>query len=151
MRVEKSFEVERSRDDVVDLLCRDETLVKLLPGESEIVESAGDRRTVRTHYRALGRDGVATFEFTFLMDGNIRFQKVCDGRVWRELSGEVAVEPRRQGAQLCVQMSGRTKTLVPEFTIKQPMEDQIQQMSDALRDLLSDDGRWARSGAECNG
>ena len=137
MRVEKSFEVERSRDDVVELLCQDETLLKLFPGESEIVESEGDRRTIRTHYRALGREGVATFHFTFLMDGNIRFEKVCDGRVWRELKGEVEVQQRGKAAQLRIQMSGRTKTLVPEFTIQQPMEEQIEQMTDSLRELLA--------------
>lgn len=136
MRVEKSFEVSRNRDDVVALLCSDETLLELLPGKSEIVESEGDHRTVRTHYHALGREGVATFDFTFLMDGNIRFQKRCDGRIWRELSGEVAIEERRDGAQLRIQMSGRTKALVPEFTIKLPMEEQVEQMASALRELL---------------
>ena len=136
MRVEKSFEVSRNRDEVVERLCSDETLLELLPGESEIVESEGDHRTVRTHYQALGREGVATFDFTFLMDGNIRFQKRCDGRIWRELSGEVAIEERRNGAQLNIQMSGRTKPLIPEFTIKQPMEEQVEQMASALRELL---------------
>lgn len=137
MRVEKSFQIDRDRDDVVALLCSDETLLKLLPGKSEIVESEGDRRTIRTHYRALGRDGVATFDFTFLLDGNIRFEKRCDGRIWRELAGEVLVEERGRGSQLRIQMSGRTKGLVPEFTIKQPMEEQIGQMSEALQDLLT--------------
>ena len=136
MRVEKSFEVPRSRDDVVEALCSDATLLELLPGESEIVERDGDQRTVRTRYTALGREGVATFDFTFLMDGNIRFQKRCDGRIWRELSGEVAIEERNQGAELRIQMSGRTKSLVPEFTIKQPMEEQVEQMAGALRELL---------------
>ena len=74
MRVEKSFEVNRSRDEVVELLCRDEVLLQLLPGKSEIIDSSGDNRRLRTHYRALGRDGVATFDFSFLLDGNIRFQ-----------------------------------------------------------------------------
>ena len=137
MRVEKSFEVGRSRDEVVELLCRDEALLQLMPGKSEIVDSRGDNRTMRTHYRALGRDGVATFDFTFLLDGNIRFQKVCDGRIWRELSGEVLIEERGEGAQLRIKLSGRTKGLVPEFTIKQPMEEQVEQMSAALQDLLS--------------
>jgi carbon monoxide dehydrogenase subunit G len=136
VRVEKSFEVSRSRDEVVERLCSDETLLELLPGKSEIVESEGDHRTVRTHYQALGREGVATFDFIFLMDGNIRFQKRCDGRIWRELSGEVAIEERRNGAQLRIQMSGRTKSLIPEFTIKQPMEEQVEQMASALRELL---------------
>ncbi len=137
MRVEKSFEVDRSRDEVVELLCRDEVLLQLLPGKSEIIDSSGDNRRLRTHYRALGRDGVATFDFSFLLDGNIRFQKVCDGRIWRELSGDVCVEERGEGSQLRIKLTGRTKGLVPEFTIKQPMEEQVEQMSAALRDLLS--------------
>ncbi len=137
MRVEKSFEVDRSRDEVVKLLCRDEVLLQLLPGKSEIIDSSGDNRRLRTHYRALGRDGVATFDFSFLLDGNIRFQKVCDGRIWRELSGDVCVEERGKGSQLRIKLTGRTKGLVPEFTIRQPMEEQVEQMSAALRDLLS--------------
>ena len=137
MQLEQHFEVDRSRDDVVALLCRDETLLKLLPGDTEIVKSEGDHRTMRTHYQALGREGVATFDFTFLVDGNLRFEKVCDGRIWRQLSGEVEVEELGEGAELRIQLNGRTKGLVPEFTIKPSMEEQIQLMSEALRDLLS--------------
>jgi carbon monoxide dehydrogenase subunit G len=134
MRLTKSFQVKRARDDVVEILSRDETLIGLFPdSDTEIVERKGDRCTTRTRYRALGREGVATFHFTFLMDGNVRFEKVCDGRVWRELRGEVDVEERGAGARVSIELEGRTKALVPEFTIKGPMEEQIAQMSDALR------------------
>ena len=137
MRLEKSFKVDRSRDDVVEVLCSDATLVGLFPGtETEVVESAGDRRTTRTRYTALGREGVATFHFTFLMDGNVRFEKVCDGNVWRELRGEVTVEKAGTGSVVSVELNGRTRSLVPEFTIKGEMERQIDQMSNALRDRL---------------
>ena len=33
-------------------------------------------------------------------------------------------------------MDGRTKTLVPEFTIKGPMHDQIEQMAKALKQRI---------------
>ena len=137
MRVQKSLEVSRSRDEVVELVCCDESLLGLLPGKCEIIDSEGDQRTVRSHYRVLGGEGVATFDVTYLMDGNIRFQKVCDGRIWRELSGEVLIDEQGAGSRLRIELKGRTKGFVPEFTIKQPMEEQVEQMIDALRDLLS--------------
>lgn len=138
MRLQKSFEVQRPRDEVVDRLCRDDTLLGLFPdGETEIVASDGDRRTTRTKYRALGREGVATFHFTFLLDGGVRFEKVCDGRVWRELKGDVSIDERGDGSKVQLELVGRTKSLVPEFTIKGPMEEQIAQMTDSLRDRLA--------------
>jgi len=138
MRLEKRFEIDRSRDDVVALLCRDETLIGLFPdNETEIVDSQGDERTTRTRYTALGREGVATFRFTFLLDGNVRFEKVCDGRVWSELRGEVRVEEEGERSRIEIEMAGHTKPFVPEFAIKGPMEDQIEQMATGLRELLA--------------
>jgi len=136
MRLEQSFRVERSRDDVVGVLCSDEMLTGLLPGETEITESDGDRRTTRTRYTALGREGVATFHWTFLMDGNIRFEKVCDGNVWRQLDGLVEVEEDGDGALVRLELEGRTRPLVPEFTIKGQMESQIRDMTRALEKRL---------------
>jgi hypothetical protein len=139
MHLTEAFEVMRPRDDVVELLCQDETLVGLLSeGETEIVESEGDRRTIETHYRALGRAGVATFHFTFLMDGNIRFEKVCNGNVWKKLEGLVSVDELDDtSCEVRIELSGKTKGLVPEFTIKGPMEEQIQDMTAALEEKLS--------------
>ncbi len=138
MQLEKSFDLKSPRDEVVAVLCRDETLIGLLgEGDTELVESRGDRRTTRTRYRALGREGVATFHFTYLLDGNIRFEKVCDGNVWRELRGGVTVDERADGARVTIEMTGRTKTLVPEFTIRGPMEEQLQQMSESLLRMLA--------------
>jgi len=139
VRLTNSFEVMRKRDDAVELLCSDETLLGLVPhGHTEIIESVGDRRTTQTRYRALGRAGVATFHFTFLLDGDVRFEKVCDGNVWKWLEGRVSV--RERGTERCnvrIEISGRTKNLVPEFTIKAPMEDQIQEMTTALKERLN--------------
>ena len=137
MKQSRRFEVPRSRDAVVERLCCDETLLELLPqGETEIVESNGDHRTTRTHYTALGRSGTVTFHFTFLMDGNVRFEKVCDGNVWRELRGTLRFEERQGKTRVRIAMDGRTRSLVPEFTIKGAMRDQIEEMAKALRERI---------------
>ena len=139
MHIEKHFDVKRAPAEAVQLVANDETLLTLFPdAESEIVSSEGDRRTVRTHYRLLGQEGSATFHFTFLPDA-VRFEKVCDGRVWRELKGEVEVEERGDGTRISLEMEGRTKPFVPEFTIKAPMQDQLDAMARALRERLQDE------------
>jgi len=138
MELSKKFDTQKTRDEVVDILGEEGTLLSLFgEGETEIVGRSQDRITTRTHYRALGRDGYATFHFDYLMDGNIRFEKVCDGNVWRDLTGEVLVEERGDGARVALRMKGRTKTLVPEFTIKGPLEEQIAEMANALKDRLA--------------
>jgi len=137
MHLEKSFEVAVARDLAVAVIARDETLADLFPDtRTEIVESSADRKTARSHYTALGRQGTATFHFDFLMDGNVRFEKVCDGNVWRELRGELWFEERGADTWVRIEMDGRTKPLVPEFTIKGPMKDQIEGMARALRSVL---------------
>lgn len=132
MDLERSFTTSSTLDEVIELLGDDATLLSLFPGRSEIVDRAGDRVTTRTHYTALGKEGVATFHFDYLMDGSIAFEKVCDGRVWKALNGRVEVEEEGAGARVRLSLSGRTKGLVPEFTIKGPMEEQIGEMTDAL-------------------
>jgi hypothetical protein len=134
VRLEKNFEVDRPTDFASRVASRDETLISLFAdSKTEIVEREGDRRTTQTHYNALGREGVATFHFHFLPDGRISFEKVCDGNVWQELSGTVAFEKRGKGTQVTLKMVGRTKALVPEFAIRSPMRDQIEQMASSLR------------------
>jgi len=91
VRLEKNFEVDRSADFASRVASRDETLISLFAdAKTEVVEREGNRRTTQTHYNALGREGVATFHFHFLPDGHISFEKVCDGKVWQELSGTVS-------------------------------------------------------------
>ncbi len=135
MQIRRRFNVRCPRDTVVELAAREETLLGLFPEtKTEIVERKGDRITLRSHYTALGRDGVATFHFDFLMDGNVRFEKVCDGQVWRELRGDLEFEERGDDeTEVAIYMDGRTRTLVPEITIKGPMEDQVTAMEKALR------------------
>ena len=101
--------------------------MKLNP-ETEIIAKKGSRRTARTHYTALGRSGSATFHFTIADDGNVEFEKVCDGNVWRELSGSVRVEERGTGAEVILQMRGSTKSfeVLQEATISfLPTNEQI--------------------------
>ena len=89
-----------------------------------------------TPYRALGTEGVVTFHFDFLLDGNIRFEKVCDGRVWRSLRGDVEIEESGSGTKVRLSLNGKTKPLVPEFAIKSQLEEQMAEMTQALRDRL---------------
>jgi hypothetical protein len=134
MKLDKTFEVACDRDRAVEIAGEEETLLALLPdGRTEIVDRRGDRVTARAHYTALGRAGTATFHFDYLMDGNVRFEKVCDGNVWRELRGELEFEESGDGCVVRLRLEGRTKPLVPEFTIRVPMKEQIEQMAEALR------------------
>ncbi|HME71199.1 MAG TPA: hypothetical protein VKM54_15210 [Myxococcota bacterium] len=138
MHLEKQFDVKSSRADAAAVLAEDTTLVELFPDqETEIVARKGNRRTTRTRYRALGREGTATFHFDVDHDGSVRFEKVCDGRVWRELTGSVTLEARGQATRVTIEMEGRTKMLVPEFAVRGEMQEQIEQMATALRKKLA--------------
>jgi carbon monoxide dehydrogenase subunit G len=137
VRIARQFDVDRPRDAVVEIVAREEMLLGLFPdAKTEIVSRDGDRVTARMRYRALGRDGEATFHFTFLLDGGVRFEKVCDGNVWRELRGEMFFEESGARTRVRIEMDGRTRPLVPEFTIKGAMKEQIDQMATALRERI---------------
>jgi hypothetical protein len=137
VHLQKQFDVERNRDAAVERVVQDDALLELFPdAKSEIIERSGERRTVRSRYTALGREGVATFHFDFLLDGGVRFEKVCDGRVWRKLVGEVSFEECGSGTRVVVELEGQTKPFVPEFTIKGAMRDQLEQMASALRQRI---------------
>lgn len=137
MRLEKRFDVKRPVEETARRLAEDETYTSLFPdAETEFVENTPKRKTTRTRYRALGREGVATFHFDFEADGHVQFHKVCDGRVWRELQGSIRLEPRGEGTRVHLELEGRTRSLVPEFTIRSPMQEQIDRMADALRRRL---------------
>ena len=138
MRMEKEFDVERPRAEAAALLADDEVLCELFPDtKTEIVERKARRRTVKSYYTALGREGVATFHFDFEPGGDVRFEKVCDGRVWRELRGAVTLSERKTRTRVRIELEGRTRALVPEFTIKGPMQDQLEQMAKGLKRRLS--------------
>jgi hypothetical protein len=139
VHLEKEFDVEAAPDAAYRRVARDETLLTLFPEtRTEIVAREGERRTVRSHYTALGQEGIATFHFTFVPEDAVRFEKVCDGRVWRELTGRVSFRARGSRTRVRIEMDGRTKALVPEFTIKGAMRDQLEQMAHSLRHQLRD-------------
>lgn len=124
------------------IACRDETLLDLFPDSAtEIVARDGDRRTTRTRYQALGKEGVATFHFDFSPDSAISFEKVCDGNVWQELVGEVSFRTHGSGTKVTLRLDGRTKAFVPEFAIRGEMRKQIEQMATALRACIEADER----------
>jgi len=136
--MEKEFDVDRPRAEAAALLAEDGVLCELFPDtETEIVARKASRKTIASHYTALGREGTATFHFDFAPGGDVTFEKVCDGRVWRELRGAVTLTERKDKTRVRIELEGRTKTLVPEFTIRGPMQDQLDQMAKALRRRLS--------------
>jgi hypothetical protein len=137
VRIEKKFEVGCSRETAVEIAARDGTLLGLFAdARTEIVACVAERKTTRTHYTALGRSGTATFHFTFLPEGDVEFEKECDGNVWRELSGRLSFRGAGGRTRVRVEMNGRTRPLVPEFTIKGAMRDQLEQMARTLRQKL---------------
>jgi hypothetical protein len=156
VELSRSFEVDQPADAVASIAASDETLARLFEGtKTEIIERDGNCRTVQTHYTALGRDGVATFQFLFCEEGTIQFEKVCDGNVWRKLEGVVSFtsvrkgkpeegnpgENRlREGTRVTLHLSGSTKTLVPELAIRGPMKEQLDQMTKSLRKCIEDAG-----------
>jgi hypothetical protein len=134
MRTVREFEVECPREVAAEIAGRDETLVDLFPdAETEIVAVTETRKTVVSRYTVLGREGEATFHFDYMPDGNVAFGKVCDGRVWERLEGTLDLESCPAGTRVRLQLEGATKSFVPEFTIKGPLEEQIDEMAAALR------------------
>jgi hypothetical protein len=135
--MEKEFDVAKPRAEAAKLLAEDAVLADLFPDtQTEIIARKGARKTIESHYTALGREGVATFHFDFAEDGGVRFEKVCDGRIWRELHGAVTLVERKDKTRVRIELEGRTKALVPEFTIRGPMQDQLEQMAKALKRRL---------------
>jgi carbon monoxide dehydrogenase subunit G len=134
MRLTKEFEVSRARADAAAVLAEERTILELFAGATtEIVKRDGKRLTTHSKFRALGRDSDATFHFTFGADGNVRFEKVCDGNIWKKLEGKITFEERGAKTRVRFEMDGATKGFVPEFTIKLPLEQQLDGMARALR------------------
>ena len=137
MRLSKEFEVASTRADAAAVLAAEGTITSLFPdAKTEVVRREGNKLTTHSRFRALGLDSDATFHFTFAPDGNLRFEKVCDGRVWKQLSGRVTFEERGSRTRVRLEMDGATKGFVPEFTIKAPLQQQLDSMARALRDRI---------------
>lgn len=141
MRLSKEFDVSATRERACAVLGEDETLTSLFPDTvTEIVARAGRRRTAKSRYKLLGQDGEATFHFDAQEDGSVKFAKVCDGRVWKELSGSVTFSPRGPKLRVRIDMEGRTKGFLPEFTIKAPLQKQLDDMARGLRRRMESRG-----------
>ena len=137
MHLESQFNVMVPREIVVNTVSHEETLLNLFPDTRvEIIKSEGNKRTLLTHYSALGQEGTATFHFTFEDDGGVSFSKVCDGRIWKQLTGTVTFTTLGIVTRVHIKYVGTTKALVPEFTIRSPMEDQMEQTANALRKMI---------------
>lgn len=137
MHLDKRFDVSAPREACAAMLAEDEVLTQLFPdADSEIVARSEGHKTVVSHYRVLGREGEATFHFDFGRDGAMHFSKVCDGRVWKQLDGTVRLEEHGGRTWVTLELDGQTKAFVPEFAIRGPMEQQIEQMASALRRRL---------------
>jgi carbon monoxide dehydrogenase subunit G len=137
VKLEKKFDVEKPRAAAAKVVAEDDTLHRLFPdAKVEIVKTHGNERTVATHYTLLGQPGTATFTFTVESGGDIHFEKHCDGKVWKELKGSVKLTARGDGTRVKIGTVGHTKAFVPEFAIRGPMQEQIDQMAEALRDLI---------------
>ncbi len=133
MKLSSEFVVARSREEVARVFDDDATFEALLP-DTRIVSSRDGVRETRTSYSA-SRD--IRFVFETLPDGDMRFEKICNGNVWRSLVGGVTLEPEGPNHTLVrLRMEGQTRALVPELAIRGPLREQLDQMGQALRERL---------------
>jgi carbon monoxide dehydrogenase subunit G len=134
MQLSKEFDVTATRARACEVLAEDATLTSLFPDtKTDIVARKASRRTTKSVYKLLGQEGEATFHFDTQQDGSVKFAKVCDGRVWKELSGRVTLAERGAKLRVRIEMEGKTKAFVPEFTVRVPLQKQLDDMASALR------------------
>jgi carbon monoxide dehydrogenase subunit G len=141
MKLSKEFDVTATRARASEVLAEDATLTSLFPDtKTNIVARSARRRTTKSVYKLLGQEGEATFHFDARDDGGVAFAKVCDGRLWKELSGRVTLQERGPKLRVRIEMEGKTKGFVPEFTIKTPLQKQLDDMATALRRRMESRG-----------
>jgi carbon monoxide dehydrogenase subunit G len=133
MKLQKEFAVARPRAAVAEALEDDGILEKLFPGTRIEHPRDGVRETF-TPFSALGSSREIRFLFQTLPDGNMRFEKVCDGNVWRFLEGRIQLdEVDERMTRVGISMTGQTRAFVPDITIRAPMRSQIEDMARVLR------------------
>ncbi|HTO54432.1 MAG TPA: hypothetical protein VMR50_13695 [Myxococcota bacterium] len=136
MKFDNEFVVRRAAGELSEILTSDATVTHLFP-DTEIVSSQAGARETRTRVSALGTESIVRFVFKNAPDGGLQFSKICDGKVWRSLEGAIRLTKVNDATtRVRVEMEGTTRALVPEFTIRAPMKDQLQQMTRALRERL---------------
>lgn len=121
------------RDEVARSLDRDSTFEALFPNTRVTDRGGGVRETVtRVSLAGAARD----LRFVFEVDplGNVHFRKVCDGKIWRSLDGEIRLDALDgSSTRVTVLMDGESRALVPERAISGPMRSQLDEMVEALR------------------
>ena len=133
MNLEREFPLECSRQEIVDALRSDEVLANIFP-DTRIQAGADGTRETFTRDNALGQQKELHMIFHTEDSGDLCFEKVCDGSVWRSLDGRIELEALEyQVTNVRIAMKGRTRPLVPELTIRGPMESQLDQMADSLQ------------------
>ena len=138
MHFEREFDVHRPLSEVASLLDDDATIECLLPGTSVTPRADGTRET-RTA-APLGQSRDVRFQFTRHAEG-LRFQKICDGNIWRSSGWRgPAGEPGDGAHPRAAAHAGTHTDLVPELTIRGPLRIQIDRMSQALRVRLERGG-----------
>jgi hypothetical protein len=136
VKFENEFVVRRGKAELAAVLAADETVTQLFP-DTEIVSNEGGARETKTRVSALGTESIVRFVFRTAADGGLRFEKICDGKVWRSLDGQIRLLPVNDATtRVQIAMEGTTRALVPEFTIRAPMQSQLAQMTKALRERL---------------
>jgi hypothetical protein len=141
MKLSKEFDVTATRARASEVLAEDVTLTSLFPDtKTSIVARSARRRTTKSIYRLLGQEGEATFHFDAQDDGGVVFAKLCDGRLWKELTGRVTLQERGPKLRVRIEMEGKTKGFVPEFTIKAPLQKQLDDMATGLRRRMESRG-----------
>ena len=137
MKLEREFPVERSREELVSALRNDEVLAGLFP-DTRIDTADDGRRETYTRYSALGQERELRLIFRTESSGDLCFEKVCDGAIWRSLDGRIELESlEAQVTNVRIEMVGKTRPLVPELTIRGTMEAQLDQMVDSLQASLA--------------
>ena len=138
MKFDQEFVIRRPAQEVFDIINSDDTIQSLFP-DTEIVSNQGGTRETLTHFSEMGVTRDIRFTFRTRPDLSVAFEKICDGNIWRSLHGDIKVlssGPDLTRVQLT--MKGATRALIPEFTIKGPLRDQLDQMTKSLRAQLED-------------
>ena len=122
MHLEKEFDVERPRAEAIALAARDDTLLGSVPRHADRDRRAQGQApdASRSHYTALGREGTATFHFDFRPERRRRLREgLRRPRLARAARAVTSRSDARKGStRVHIEMDGRTKALVPEFTIR---------------------------------
>lgn len=128
----------RSREAVCAVLRDSHITGKLFPG-TRVRELAGGVRETITPYRALGQTGELRLLFQSLPSGELRFEKVCDGHMWRFLEGRVSVQ--RLGAlrsAVEIRLEGATRPWIPELPLRGALREQLERLAASLRRELEE-------------